>query len=50
VITCGDTIEEAIGVAKEAIKLHIESLKKHGDEIPTEEGMLVYTLAVEAHA
>ncbi|MCL7411799.1 MAG: type II toxin-antitoxin system HicB family antitoxin [Methanosarcinaceae archaeon] len=49
-ITYGDTIEEAIEMAKEAIELHMESLKKHGDEIPTEEGMLVYTLAVEAHA
>ena len=49
-ITYGDTIEEAIDMAKEAIELYIESLREHGDEIPTEEGMLEYTLAVEAHA
>ena len=49
-ITYGDTIEEAIEMAKEAIELYIESLKEHGEEIPTEEGTLEYTLAVEAYA
>ena len=49
-ITYGDTIEEAIKMAKEAIELHIESLKEHGEEIPTEEGTLEYTLAVETYA
>ena len=49
-VTYGDTIEEAIEMAKEAIALYIESLKKHGEEIPTEEGTLEYTLTVEAHA
>ena len=49
-ITYGDTIEEVIDMAKEAIELYIENLKEHGDEIPTEEGMLEYILAVEAHA
>ena len=46
-ITYGDTIEEAIEMAKEAIELYIESLKAHGEEIPTEEGVLEYTLTVE---
>ncbi|KPJ65585.1 MAG: antitoxin HicB [Syntrophobacter sp. DG_60] len=49
-VTYGNTIEEAIKMAKEAIKLYIESLKEHGEEIPTEEGTLEYTLTVEAHA
>jgi len=49
-ITYGDTIEEAISMAKEATKLYIESLKKHGEEIPTEEGTLEYTLRVETYA
>ena len=49
-VTYGDTIEEAIEMAKEAIALYIESLKKHGEEIPTEEGTLEYTLTVETHA
>ena len=48
-VTYGDTIDEAIKMAKEAIELYIESLKKHGAEIPTEEGTLEYTLMVEAH-
>jgi antitoxin HicB len=29
-VTYGDTIEEAINMAKEAIELYIESLKEHG--------------------
>jgi len=49
-ITYGDTIEEAIKMAKEAIELYIESLKAHNEEIPTEEETLEYTLTVEAYA
>ncbi|MGB8217518.1 MAG: type II toxin-antitoxin system HicB family antitoxin [Candidatus Methanoperedens sp.] len=49
-ITYGKTIDEAIEMAKEAIELYIESLKEHGEEIPTEKGTLEYTLAVEAYA
>jgi antitoxin HicB len=37
-VTYGDTIEKAIEMAKEAIELYIESLKEHGEEVPT--GML----------
>jgi antitoxin HicB len=49
-VTYGDNIEEAIKMAKEAIELYIESLRAHGEEIPTEEGTLEYTLSVQAHA
>jgi predicted RNase H-like HicB family nuclease len=49
-VTYGGTIEEAIKKAKEAIELYIESLKEHGEEIPTEEGTLEYTLVVKAYA
>lgn len=49
-VTCGDTVEEAIEMAKEAIELYIESLKEHGEEVPTEEGTLEYTLMVKSHA
>jgi antitoxin HicB len=49
-VTYGDSIEEAIEMAKEAIELYIESLKEHDEEIPTEEGTLEYTLTVEAYA
>jgi predicted RNase H-like HicB family nuclease len=46
-VTYGDTIEEAIKMAKEAIQLYIESLQEHGEEIPTEEETMEYTLTVE---
>jgi len=49
-ITYGDTLDEAIEKAKEAIELYIESLKAHGEEIPTEENLLEYTLSVNANA
>jgi len=49
-ITYGDTLDEAIEKAKEAIELYIESLKAHGEEIPTEENILEYTLSVNTNA
>jgi len=49
-VTYGGTIEEAIKMAKEAIELYMESLREHGEEIPTEEATLEYTLTVEAYA
>ncbi len=49
-VTYGDTVEEAISMAREAIELYIESLKAHGEEIPTDEGTLEYTLSVEEYA
>jgi len=48
-VTFGDTIEEAIRMAKEAIDLYIESLKEHGEDLPTEEGTLEYTQPVEVN-
>jgi len=49
-VTYGETIEEAIAMAREAIELYVESLREHGEEIPTEEGTLEYMLTVETHA
>ncbi|HEY9245820.1 MAG TPA: type II toxin-antitoxin system HicB family antitoxin [Candidatus Methanoperedens sp.] len=49
-VTYGETIEQAIEMAKEAIELYLESLKEHNEEIPTEERTLEYTLMVEAYA
>ncbi|UYU18457.1 MULTISPECIES: hypothetical protein [Methanoculleus] len=37
-------------MAREAIELYIEGMLARGEEIPTEEGLLEYTLTVEAHA
>jgi len=48
-VTYGENIEKAIVMAKEAIGLYLESLKEHGEEIPTEETTLEYTVTVEAH-
>lgn len=38
-ITEGDTLEEARAMVKDAIRGYIESLMKHGEEIPVETGM-----------
>jgi len=49
-VTFGETIDEAIEMAKEAIEAYVESLVAQGEEVPTEEGTLEYTLTIEAHA
>jgi len=49
-VTFGETVDEAIAMAREAIELYIEDLQDKGEEIPTGEGLLEYTLTVEAHA
>jgi predicted RNase H-like HicB family nuclease len=49
-VTFGDTLDEAITMAREAIELYIESLRAHGEEVPTEENVLEYTLAVNTYA
>jgi antitoxin HicB len=49
-VTYGETVEEAVEMAKEAIEVYLESLREHGEEIPSEEGTLEYTLMVKAHA
>lgn len=48
-VTYGDTIEEAIKMAKEAISLYLEDLKADGEDIPTEENTLEYTVKLENH-
>ena len=45
-VTYGATLEEARAMAKEAVELHLESLRAHGEEVPTEESTLEYTLTV----
>lgn len=47
-ITYGETIEEGIDMAKEAIELYIESLKAHGEPIPDESSTLEYSLTIPA--
>ena len=37
-VTEGDTLEEAREMAKDAIRGYLESLQKHGEDIPLEQG------------
>jgi len=45
-VTHGATLEEAIAMAREAVELYLESLRAHGEDIPTEESTLEYTLTI----
>lgn len=46
-VTYGKDITEAMKMAKEAIQLYLDSLKKHNEEIPTDENSLVGSLDLE---
>ncbi len=35
-VTQGETLEEAIAMAKDAIRLHVETLKAYGEVVPEE--------------
>ncbi|MCP5108754.1 MAG: type II toxin-antitoxin system HicB family antitoxin [bacterium] len=48
-VTYGDTIDEAVAMAKEAIELYLESLHEQGEPIPTEQRMFEYNLSIEAN-
>ncbi len=37
----GETVEKTLENIKEAIDLHIESLKEEGQEIPVDEGVII---------
>lgn len=45
-ITFGETVDEAIEMSKEAIELYVDTLKSQGEDVPTEEGILEYTVSV----
>lgn len=49
-LTFGNTIEEALEMAKEAIDVYIENLISRGKEIPIEEDQIEATVTVEANA
>ena len=34
-VSCGDTIDEARQLIDEAVQLHIESLRRHGEPVPS---------------
>ena len=47
-ITYGETVDEAIDMAKEAIKLYIEELQDRGESIPDDSNLLEYSLNLMA--
>ena len=49
-LTFGDTIEEALEMAREAVEVYIESLASRGKEIPSEDDQIEATVTVEANA
>jgi predicted RNase H-like HicB family nuclease len=49
-ITYGEDIDNAKKMAKEAIEIYLDSLREHGEEIPTEDEVLEYTVMVELNA
>lgn len=49
-ITFGETIDEAITMAREAIEGYIETLIELGKEVPKDNDVLEYTVSVEAYA
>ena len=48
-VTFGETIDEAIEMAREAIEGYIETLKELGKEVPKDNDILEYTVSVEAY-
>jgi antitoxin HicB len=49
-VTFGETLEEAISMAKEAIEGYIETLRDLGKDVPTDNDVIEYTVSVEAYA
>ncbi|MEX0812177.1 MAG: type II toxin-antitoxin system HicB family antitoxin [Chitinophagales bacterium] len=45
-VTYGETMKEAVAMAKDAIALYIESLAAHGDPIPSEEVIFEHMVSV----
>ena len=49
-ITYGETVDEAISMAREAIVLYIESLVAHNEQVPDESNVLEYAITIPATA
>lgn len=47
-ITYGETVDEAIDMAKEAIELYIEELQDRGEYVPDDSNVLEYSLNLMA--
>ena len=49
VVTCGDTEDEALTMAREAIELVVESRRERGEDVPIEAGKpLLHEITVAA--
>jgi len=46
-VTYGETVDQAIEMAKEAIGVYIESLVEHNEPIPDESNTLEYSLTLD---
>ena len=46
-ITQGDSIDEAVSMAKEAIELYIEELQSRGEAVPDNSNTLEYSLNLQ---
>ena len=46
-ITYGESVDEAIAMAREAIKLFVEELQERGEAIPDDSNTLEYSLNLE---
>ncbi len=47
-ITYGETVDEAIAMAKDAIELFLEELLDRGEEIPDDNDTLEYSINLQA--
>jgi predicted RNase H-like HicB family nuclease len=47
-ITYGESLEEAINMAREAVELYIEELRERGESIPDDTDTLEYSLSLVA--
>jgi len=49
-VSFGETLDEAIKNAGEAIELYIETLRQYGEKIPDEKDILEYNLTINSNA
>ncbi len=47
-ITYGETVDEAMLMAEEAIVLYVDSLVAHNEKVPDETNMLEYAITIPA--
>jgi predicted RNase H-like HicB family nuclease len=47
-ITYGDTLDEALKMAKEAVSLYIEELNARGEAVPDDTNTLSYSLIIDS--